>query len=146
MNILQLNRAQCTQFAVQFSPGAPGGIGSEGLAIVFGFCIQVLVKRQGGTHHTRRIGIVGAQNYGRLLCFSKCSQALFDTGDDGFCEPVNVVLANPFHGFSQCHHQSYVGIFFNKGSNGLLGIISNQRNNRTVAILCFDAMVIRKRF
>ena len=84
------------------------------------------------------------QQDGRLVRTSQCVQSVLHSRNNGSGEPFHIILVG-IHRFSQEYQQAYIGILFYKRCHRLAGIITDQRSNGTVTILCLQPVMFGKR-
>ncbi len=85
------------------------------------------------------------QDDGRFVGSARSLQSVFDAGNDGFLHPHHVVL-NRCHGLAETNQKAHFRVFLYKGSDGLTGIVANQRRDRTVAVLRLQSIMVGKGF
>ena len=119
-------------------------IGGQRLSIILMHRIEVLVERQRCLHHHLAVGIVGTEQDWRFIGSSQSLQTVLDTRNDGLGHPFHIILVG-IHRLTETDEQAYIRIFLDEGSYRLAGIIADERSDRTVTVLCLQAIMIGKR-
>ena len=141
MYIADMGRTQGCQIGMNLGPRTARLIGGQRLSIILMHRIEVLVEGQRCLHHHLAVGIV--QDW-RFVGSAQSLQTVLDTRNDGLGHPFHIILVG-IHRLTETDEQAYIRIFLDEGSYRLAGIIADERSDRTVTVLCLQAIMIGKR-
>ena len=144
MHVADMGRTQGCQIGMNLGPRTARLIGGQRLSIILMHRIEVLVERERCLHHHLAVGIVGTEQDWRFIGSSQSLQAVLDTRNDGLGHPLHIILVG-IHRLTETDEQAYIRIFLDEGCYRLAGIIADERSDRTVTILCLQAIMISKR-
>ena len=144
MHVADMGRTQGCQIGMNLGPRTARLIGGQRLTIILMHRIEVLVERQRCLHHHLAVGIVGTEQDWRFIGSSQSLQAVLDTRNDGLGHPFHIILVG-IHRLTETDEQAYIRIFLYEGCYRLAGIIADERSDRTVTVLCLQAIMIGKR-
>ena len=139
-----MGRTQGCQIGMNLGPRTARLIGGQRLSIILMHRIEVLVERKRCLHHHLAVGIVGTEQDWRFIGSSQSLQTVLDTRNNGLGHPLHIILVG-IHRLTETDKQAYIRIFLDEGSYRLAGIITDERSDRTVTVLCLQAIMIGKR-
>ena len=145
MHIVDMHGSSLSQLPVGFAPRAARLVGGKRFTRVFRHGINIRIERQRFFQHQRSVGVVRTQDDGRFVGTTRSLQSVFDAGNDGFLHPRHVVL-NRCHGLAETNQEAHFRVFLYEGSDGLTGIVADQRRDGTVAVLRLQSIMVGKGF